>query len=300
MKKNTKKKFRDIRNAIVMMCVMAAMLSTASYAWFTLTDSPTVTGMNMTAASTGGLVVGLESNGTFHDAVKVKDSAKLKVLKPVTPGSELRTFETGVYSGNKVVDTAKINNLTDYVATYTYYLHSTATSSEKELNIGIICGDATKTVDTDMNVTASNTATLGGSIVRAKKGVDKGTAAPYAIRIGLIPEGSSTMYIWEPNNDGIITNPTMAENKVGEPAKPHVSSVMAGTITPNKSSVVPGDIPNVSGTLFTMKEGGTIKVDMYVWLEGKDAQCANEIQAGELEAQIQFTVVDEPTTNVSP
>ena len=65
MKKNTKKKLKDIRSAIVMMCVMVAMMSTASYAWFTLTDSPTVTGMQMKATASGGLQVSNAENDGF-------------------------------------------------------------------------------------------------------------------------------------------------------------------------------------------------------------------------------------------
>ena len=62
-----KRNWKDIRNAFVMFCVMVAMLSTASFAWFTLTDSPTVTSLQLTAATKGGLKVCETSTGDFKN-----------------------------------------------------------------------------------------------------------------------------------------------------------------------------------------------------------------------------------------
>jgi len=60
-----KRDWKQIRNAFVMVCVAVAMLSTATYAWFTMTNQPSVTGMNMTASSVGGLSVSKAVGGPF-------------------------------------------------------------------------------------------------------------------------------------------------------------------------------------------------------------------------------------------
>ena len=291
MKKNTKKKFRDIRNAVVMMCVMVAMMSTASYAWFTMTSSPTVTNMTMTAASTGGLQISNSENTGFADAI-VAQNTDVEVLKPVTPDiANPGTFQAPVYSGNEVVRVSALESITDYVAKYTYYLKSTATASAKELNIGIVCGDVDQVGDMGVSGQTSN---LKGSIVR-KTSASTSDYVHYAIRVGIVPAGSSTMYIWEPNNNGTMATATVADDSTGINLEEHVSSVMAGTI--DGGTVGPSSLDNkTSKGLFTMTEGSTKQVDVYVWLEGTDPQCANEIQAGELEVQLQFTVVDEPAT----
>lgn len=44
-KQKKKRNRKDIRNAFVMLCVTIAMMSTATFAWFTMTDSPTVQGL---------------------------------------------------------------------------------------------------------------------------------------------------------------------------------------------------------------------------------------------------------------
>ena len=55
--------------------------------------------------------------------------------------------------------------------------------------------------------------------------------------------------------------------------------------------------PTDSYTSQTLFQVGTSakKVVMYVWIEGTDAQCIDQIMADQLEAQIQFTII--PETN---
>lgn len=294
MKKNTKKKFRDIRNAIVMMCVMAAMLSTASYAWFTLTDSPTVTGMNMTAASTGGLKVSWDTTETnfknaiaFSDRENTNNASDPQVLVPVHPIA-VGSFAEGRYEGNKVKDLKPaLTSLKNKVAVYTFYIKSEETNP---VSVGIICGNVAQAGDMGIKNEMPN---LGGSLVRNGK-VTKN--APNAVRVGLVVEGSQEMIIWEPNNDQHNTGGNAAvdeTNLKGDSKFPvKVSSESTGNITTGGSA-------NTSEKLFEVGPKAT-KVTMYVWLEGTDEDCVDEIKTGGLEAQIQFTVVDEPTTNVSP
>lgn len=291
MKKNTKKKFRDIRNAIVMMCVMAAMLSTASYAWFTLTDSPTVTGMNMTAASTGGLKVSWDENENnfknaiaFSDGENTNNASDPQVLVPVHP-TGVGSFAEGRYEGNKV-KTLKpaLTSLKNKVAVYTFYIKSEETNP---VSVGIICGDVAQVGDMVIKNEMPN---LGGSLVRNGKNAKN---APNAVRVGLVVGDTgkqSEMIIWEPNNDQHNTgkaaeDETNLKNDTKFPVK--VSSKSTGDITIGGSA-------NTSEKLFEVGPTAT-KVTMYVWLEGTDEDCVDEIKTGELEAQIQFTVVDEPT-----
>lgn len=299
MKKNTKKKFRDIRNAIVMMCVMAAMLSTASYAWFTLTDSPTVTGMNMTAASTGGLKVSWDATEAnfknaiaFSDAENKNNASDPQVLVPVHP-TATGSFAEGRYEGNKVKELKPaLTSLKNKVAVYEFYIKSEETNP---VNVGIICGNIAQ--QENMGIT-NEMPNLGGSLVRNNKNkTDKASMeAPNAVRVGLVVEGSQEMIIWEPNNDQHNTGGNAAvdeTNLKGDSKFPvKVSSESTGNITTGGSA-------NTSEKLFEVGPKAT-KVTMYVWLEGTDEDCVDEIKTDNLEAQIQFTVVDEPTTNVSP
>ena len=315
MEKNKKKKFRDIRNAVVMMCVMIAMMSTASYAWFTMSSSPTVTGMEMTAATAGGgLLVARDEtlNGNaernYQPAITISDDTKIEVLKPVTPetteGAE-NLFKGPVYTGEQVTGFVPIKNtdaIKGYVAKYTYWLKETTTSPDdtKTVNVGIICGDSMSEKVFGLNDT---TPILPGSFVRKsinQKDKDASKLNPsYAIRVGFVvtPENGTPgdMIIWEPNQDGENdNNVTLSMATVADGAK--VTETIA--LKSNKDgSIAEGGSGNTSDTLFTIAQGGEVKVEMYVWLEGSDTLCANEVQAGYLEAQVQFTVLDKTTTD---
>lgn len=304
MEKNKKKKFRDIRNAVVMMCVMIAMMSTASYAWFTMTDSPTVVGMQMTAASSsGGLLVGNSSTGDFYNAIEILDT-DIKTLKPVTPDvASPGTFKEPVYTGNTVTSVTALESIDDYVAYYEYYLKSTGPDDDSDISIGIICGNVDQ--DGDVSVTDKDTEAaapnLAGSLVRRAKDATTDQIEElyphYAVRVGFVTyqdlteanqPAISNLVVWEPNSDGDIDSKTVAgtvEGVTDTPVTADVVSKMVGTITTGGSNTT-------SDALFTIKSGKITKVGMYVWLEGPDEQCANEIQAGDLEAQIQFTIVD--------
>lgn len=309
MKKNTKKRFRDIRNAVVMMCVMVAMMSTASYAWFTMTDSPTVTGMNMTATATSGLKISLDDS-TYEDAVKVvEDDTTAKTLKPVTPLTPANVsmytetevndyikFQEAVYSGKTATGLADVpgTKIKTYVAKYTVYLKATDTSATGKFGIGIICGDKNQTGD--MVLDANKIPEVAGSVVRTKTSPTGKNLSEYAVRVGLLPEDSTELIIWEPNDDEVSTNGTTAAAQTGAAniAKASegikVSSSADGEINTGK-----GNPSNTSIKLFEMDKSARKKVDIFIWLQGSDEHCVDQIQKDDLEAQIQFTVVEDVT-----
>ena len=57
------------------------------------------------------------------------------------------------------------------------------------------------------------------------------------------------------------------------------------------NTTVTGGTGNTSNALFTMNKDSVVMIEMYVWLQGSDEQCVDQIKTGYLEAQVQFTVV---------
>jgi len=305
MKKNTKKKFRDIRNAVVMMCVMVAMMSTASYAWFTMTSSPTVTGMQMTAAATSGLQISLDNTAdSYKDAViVVEDDSDAKVLKPVTlvakesvtkysevGATEYIKFKEAVYSGKDVTGLTEVPgaDITGCVAKYTIYLKGTDPNATGQYGIGIICGARDNNGDFTLNGTTPTTA---GSVVKATGTTSGQTKADYAIRVGLLPEGETDLIVWEPNNNDVTIAGATSATVTGSLSivdDPDVGSADTGVITTGV-----GNPNNTSVSLFDMDKVTAKKVDIFIWLEGSDDHCVDQIQTDDIAAQIQFTVVEE-------
>lgn len=306
MEKNKKKKLRDIRNAVVMMCVMVAMMSTASYAWFSLTDSPTVAGMQMTAASTSGLKVAEKQDLSDKAGAIMLTGTQIetKTLKPVHPDSlELDAtskepvFKQGIYAGNTVTGLSPLTDLTNYVAKYTYYVVSDKTVEANEtaemLDIGIIIGKMGQTEDMKVK---NETPSLAGSFVRpnpTQSSSPEPQNAALAVRVGFVIDGKGPMIVWEPNHGTELTGATTGAE----------DSSNAVAFTPKVVSNVDGEIIEGAGSstvttesLFQLEEGKSAKVEMYVWLEGTDEECKDQIQASDIQAQVQFTIVNADTS----
>jgi len=333
MKTKKKKKWKDVRSALVMVLVMAAMMSTATYAWFTMTSNPTVTGLQMVASSGSGLSVSNAVNEAFVNAIQIKtDEANMNVqavdkrllqLIPVSLGTANGTVPLGfcdpVYDANGIVTGLKRENsalvmLTDEelkgkVAKYTYYIRS----ESENVGVGILMGDATQQAKSEVN--GANQATASGTFVRNRDGsTDQSVKEAYgAVRIGLVVTPANNlggydtpniqnMIILEPNVDYTVGNIDITSANAELTTLPNYSaSSYTETVVPSKLTAnIDGTIQTYgsnkqSNPLFTV--GGTPKqVTMYIWLEGTDSQCVDQIKTDEMEAQIQFVSLGETAT----
>ncbi len=94
------KKMRKLIPAFAMLMVAAIMMTTASFAWFTMNDEVTATGMQIQAKSTGSLVIG---TGALGDNDKKNTTVEFNsVPKQLTP---VTYFDAAAAKGN-VGDTA--------------------------------------------------------------------------------------------------------------------------------------------------------------------------------------------------
>lgn len=287
-KKKTNKKWREIRSAVTMMCVMAAMLSSATFAWFTLTSSPTVSGMQMTAATESGLLVSATgTENSWFNAIALTESTESKQLKPVTPTTS--GFCPPVYTGGTVtsLDTALDMAATEgYVAVYEFWMKPEGGTA---VNVGLIGGANTQT---DLSVNADHVAASSGTVVIEDGGSGDKNGA-FAVRIGLLPENSNIadMIVIEPNSDGDFTTDGTAAPTVKD-----VTDTIAADFASDVKIKTNGDIEGtdpagkISSKVLEVPAAGT-KVTVYIWLEGTDKHCVNEIMADKLKAQLQFTVL---------
>lgn len=275
MKKENRRSQRtvsNIRNAFVMVCVSVAMLSTATYAWFTVTSSPSVEGLELTAATKGGLEISWDSSD-WSSSIDIADQpssqTKTEKLSPVTVTDDSPTFkEPGSVSGSAVADGDLVAAPTDeselyknYVAKYTYYIHSTGGTVS-------VC-------------LAGNDSSDNGCYIRRKEAHSATDKAENAIRVGFKVDGDWVIY--EPNSD----SDSSSNNYL-----PHVSGT-SYPIGKNSDFKQDSDGDFSSGSdgnskeLFQVGEAAT-QVEMYIWIEGTDRSCVNGIMSDELEGRIQF------------
>ena len=130
------KKMRRLIPAIAMLLVSAVMLSTASFAWFTMNDNVTATGMQVQAKASGNLLISKQMLTAADQDISVSftDVTK-KDLKPVTWNDTTSQWQipsdavtidplTGTMSANTWTDVSNAATLTQsiYHADYTVYL----------------------------------------------------------------------------------------------------------------------------------------------------------------------------------
>lgn len=265
MEDKKRRRYHEIRNTVLMLCLTIAMMSTATYAWFTLTDQPMVKGLKMTASATTGLKIAKQAGDVFGQEITFEQEENKKLI-PVTNDGSGATFQEAKYTNGTVTGTEPIENETEltenYVAKYEYYLKADAVP-KGELKVGLLPAES------------SNDPQRGGSYVKTSKG--NATTASNAIRVGFLVNNKWS--IFEPNKDQENTGKS-APSSVGDPQTANVIQ-RGGEITYDDT-----------GCLLTLHSTDPVKVEMYIWIEGKDPSCVDEIQEDELDAQIQFTVVD--------
>ena len=323
-KKKTKKKWREIRSAVTMMCVMAAMLSTATFAWFTMSQNATVNGLQMVAKSSGGLQISEDKTHWFsaidvNDGVNDANENGYETLLPATLNDTtlvtrsgdtaiIPNFKTPNYQGSAVTSVSAITsaNFDEYVAKTTYYLKNDST---EEVSVQIITADPVESITNasgKLGLTANGTANVAGSFVAMVSDGDADNAdnmANEAVRVAFVvtpqdtetSEQNSTIVVWEPNytSDAAANGSTYATDSDSVDAvTPTVRSDWdAGKIMTNTGNGWQVSESYESGALFTIDGSQYATVEMYVWFEGNDPQCVDQIMADGIEVQVEFAVV---------
>lgn len=308
MEKKTKKKskFREIRSAVTMMCVMVAMMSTATYAWFSLTSNPVVNGLQMTAASSEGLKIS-KNNTTWRNAIDMSvesdDTAAVasatlypatlvdKVLGDDKAPKFYKPEYTGFTVTGKTLLTSSVTRK-DYVASCTYYLKNESTDPA---NIGIITVDQEDIDAAKIGVTDGNP-NVEGSFVKIITDGDVDTndhSAIEAVRVAFVVD-QTNVYVWEPNSGTTLkASSTYAKNGLvdGEGKATNIAADVVSTYEDGIITSANATDDFISQGLFTLAGNTSCQVDMYVWFEGQDEQCVDQIMKDLVEVQVQFTAV---------
>lgn len=275
--KKKRKQMNNMRNTIMMVLVTVLMLSTATFAWFTLSDNAKVTGMSLTAGASGGLLIG-ETTTTYGSILDL-GMTDAETLAPATTKSGLD------YTADKKLKLYKPLYLPNDKATI---------NNMKELtnNKGLTeDGDADKTYYYEKTFylkapgDAGNTTPIYFQTGKKDDGVgtyiiDNAPAnqPSAALRIALTIKGETVVY--EPN-----TNLTFTGSSANTTGVDMTQYGFKGTRQQPTGDGVVGD----GSSIFTLNNGEDTEVTMQVWFEGTDNQCVNEISAKNLQAQIGFT-----------
>lgn len=284
--KSLTQKAKKIRSVVMMTLLCVLLMSAATYAWFTLSNTAKATNLTMTVGDTTGLQIAPDNGtgaGTFGSSITFNDikgtilpattSNGINFLKPIydDDGSVSSTEAATEYLDVKNDDT----NKEGYYIQYTFYLKSLGADSDVWLKAGSGISDGTWTADGSQ---------YNGTYMLAKEvDNDKKVPASAAIRMSLTVDGASTVSsIFEPNNN--IENPAGLEKGMDYAENKLTLTVASPTIIQDKS----GKMTTNGVAVHLLKDKAT-KIVLNIWIEGTDAQCVNQISAKNLIGQLVFT-----------
>lgn len=323
-----KDKKRSVRIALYfyLLLILLLLLTVASYTWFSLTQTPRVSDLSMHVATSSGLELALAPDA--EEWVLQLDYAEMvpetSPLRPVTWSEENQQFFAAVYGMDGRL-TGQWEPLTDQRNANKdsmdgYYVHAkfyarTGTSSDISLS---------PAVEVDEGVQGSGTYLIGTPLWNAEEIIHEngGKGAENAIRVGIritpvnvdgtaVDGEDPLFYIYEPNADdhtdgteGYIATPSIdgTDSLVPEERMIIQSASTWSEADPVQRSVVIKELGEFTteNFLFRIESGEIVQIDLYIWLEGQDADCTNRINQAQILANVQFAANVEDFSGLVP
>lgn len=283
---------RRLKNRVLMCLLYLAVLSTATYAWFTMNNKPRVLNLALSAAAAGDLLIADDLGGgpgEYDEELDLKTATQKfpmeeVQLNPVTT-ADGQIFYAPVYRGKTVTDVEEITDLDElnrqYVYEKTFYLKAGSLKNSRGQRVA---RGAMKIYEIMLLGPEQDGEENSGCSVKQAAGASTsvpGDTAANSIRISFEVEGQE-IAIWEPNSD--------RHNSDTEKAIDNVKGTYGTYETlqqTNDGSFVGGENGS-SQKLFEIEEEQDVKVTMRVWMEGTDEDCTNSNELDEIIGNIQF------------
>lgn len=271
MKTNLKKK--ALLPVVAMLVASVIALSGVSYAWFSLSETAKLTGIDVNVQSASGIKISAQdgnySGWVTYDDIKAQAGNTIpKELIPVSTANEI-SFLAAVENKDdpsKLDITASTGN--EYLKFNLYF------NLDKAAEIYLDNGDGSKTEDGFANDGTASTLTYKST---------EGNDLPKFARVGFVAPGSTTAVIWEPGK-GTTSYKAVVKGAGTTAAPADVESATAVT------TFEACGIAN-NAKLFDLPAGVSM-VTVYVWAEGQDAECINANAGGNLLVDLGFSKID--------
>ncbi len=292
-----KKNMQKLREPVLMICVLLAVLSTATFAWFQYSKSPRVSNLSILAGGSGILEIADDTGsgpGEYGSELKLnfaKGNEEMEniVLNPVTTKNGIAFF-TPIYTGNTVVNVKPISDKNQLHSKYVYeksfYLRAGQNPYMDEE--GIVKTEG-KLYDIFLGGPATSTEYKGTHVYQAADAIGStvhGDTAVNALRISFELE-DGTIIIYEPNSNVSNHDTNRAEDRVKNEYGNYT------TIKQYKDgSFVNSDNGDNSPYLFRIRENEDVKITMRVWVEGTDLDCTDSIALDKITAMFEFMSAD--------
>ncbi len=315
-KTESKRIASKLGQSLYLVLIIAILMSTASYSWFSLSRTPTVSDMGLFISNLEGLQLSMSKDAPDESwSQELNFSEILKgnaPLRPVTWSEKDQTFYAATYgSDGRIIDLKKkladeINSTAGHGDTYYMKLTFFARTGQA-VKVGLSPA-ATREDGTQGRGTYVYGTPVWNpdKIAHDNAGGGSETAIRIGFKISIIEEDGNrsdpVFYIYEPNcgavdpETGEGYRPTSSVdgtwNLIPEDRLIRQTTSTWGEADPAQRDVVSAQLGEFMDgtTLFRLKPEQIAQIDLYIWLEGMDADCVNEIGEGnKLSANIQFS-----------
>ncbi len=270
------KKMRKLIPALAMLLISAVMMSTASFAWFSMNTEVSATGMQVVATTSKNLVISANGNDWSNSAslsdsnsyalipasVNCTTSTALAAGKFYTTysnaGVDYGTGALGAATKVKVATNDADNEIAYYEKSTVYIkVDGTATDSFSKLYVS------------DIDVTRASTTSDISKALR--------------VAVTVTQDSTSYTYIYAP-----VTDAEYLDGKSVSGMTKEQESDSFGTPTLTAQTIT--SVNDANATLGAVAQTNSVQVDVYVWYEGNDKNCtsANSVTTEGLTIDIKF------------
>lgn len=310
-----------------LLLTLFTLITAASYTWFAISATPRVSDMNLYVNSSTRLELSMDP--TAKDWTLRLDLQDLMPestpLRPVTWVEEEKSFYAAAYGiDGRLMDTSYWEKLTDerhankntidgYYIKLTFYARATSA-------VKVTLSPA---VEVDQGIHGSGTYVIGVPEWNPEALLHRngGLGAEQAVRLGIRvtpvdstgePTGEKdSFFIYEPNCDthidgseGYLPTPSMtgSEQLIGDDYLIRQSSSTWKESDPVLRDEVVKELGDFldTPTLCTLESNEMVRLDIYIWLEGQDVDCIQQIRKAQIMACLQFDADPEGGGGLTP
>ena len=280
MKKKTKK--NKFFQTIMVVVMGVFFLTTATYAWFSLTNAPKVNNLVLKAGTAGNLLISNSKTTGFSDTISLELDGEC-CLRPLTTVNG-KTFYRPVYSASGMVESIAATPVSDtelasmvnkvetkggWIIKKTFYLKAMV----KDLStVDVRLMAPIQTRESGTTITNVNSDSHGAEAVRVSFTYD------------------NTTVVFEPNAD-VVTAAANA-SQVSLAGWNNMSVIKQGANYKFSTDNGRTYTSDVSDIIFEIPTNKPIEVTMYIWLEGADRDCVNEIMGNSINVELRFISED--------
>ena len=292
MKKSTRRTM--MMSSLAMLLVAVLALGTATYAWFTAASTGRIQNIEFSATSADGISLSKTGlPGTYKSTLDFADyygeNAEV-TLAPVSIANAANA-NFAVYSGLFNEDDQTITTSVVNTPGGSYFLMPVYVWNSGSNDINVYMSDAT--VEAVGSIRTDLATRIG--VVAYNNTVAYDTLASDS-NMDTIFTAFGDSFIYEPNAD------THLDSSVsGNEYHAVIAAAASQATTGSNNHIIANGEPAVGGVTTTAKTcgigntdmvtvpgGSVMKVLIYIWIEGQDIDCFNEIAAGHVKIEIVF------------